>query len=119
MRMRDAQDGALLDGILHLVVVDEFSHLVGDILVHPVFQHLVHGVGAGHLLQDALLADVENFRQGAGHHLLRPGRGILRVVQGVVHLLGGEEDGLRRGGDGQNSRRARCPCGNISAEPTV
>ena len=87
---------------LDLVVVDVLPHLVGHILLHTVLQHLIHGVGPGHLFQDALLADVQDIGQCVGQSLLGPSHGILFVVQRVVDLLGGQKDGLRRGGNGQN-----------------
>ena len=87
---------------LDLVVVDVLPHLVGHILLHTVLQHLIHGIGPGHLFQDALLADVQDIGQCVGQSLLGPSHGILFVVQRVVDLLGRQENSLRRGGDGQN-----------------
>ena len=90
------------ENALDLVVVDVLPYLIGNILIHTVFQHLVHGVAAGHLFQDALLADVQNFCQRTGKDLLCPRHGVFPVVQCVIDLLGRQKDGLRRGGDGQN-----------------
>ena len=64
----------------HALIVDVAANLVGYILLYAHFQHLVLGVGALHFLEDALLIDLQNFREPLGHAVLGPGDGGILVV---------------------------------------
>ena len=96
------------------LAVDETAHLVGYLLVHPLFDDLVLGVGLFHLLQDRLGRHVQDPPKAPGNEFLIPDDGrdigpafflrrlglllccLLLLFQIAEDLIGGDEYGLGR-----------------------
>ena len=83
---RQAAVGVVPLGVGHQIHAVDFilvyvlPHPVGHVLLGPQLQHLVLGVGAVHLFQNGLLADLQNLTEGGGQSLPGPGGGVFLVV---------------------------------------
>ena len=98
-----------------MVFVDEGDHRVPLVVLHPPFDHLIHGAGLGQALEDVRLVQIQDLGQVGGNELV----GGLRVVQCLPilccvrrllsirllagqDLFGGELDVVDRGAHGQS-----------------
>ena len=76
-----------------LVFINKFTHLVGLLLLHFLANDLVIGLHLIFLAADILLVHAQDLRQGLSDQVL--------VAFVLGDLVGGDENGLGRGGNGQ------------------
>ncbi|CDC68826.1 unknown [Oscillibacter sp. CAG:155] len=97
-------DGGQLIALVVDLAVDELADLIGDFLVHPLFDDLIGGIGLFHLFPDALLIHLQDAAEPPGDVFGVPDVGValfLLLIQILLQALRVHKHVFRRGGHRQ------------------